>query len=126
MNFIKLFESFNSIQQDIKDILWEIANDNNFHVKVREISRGPNKLIVTLGDELYDLDMVAIDTNKYVDEFIRLKEYMEMNGYKFNSISYDERGELVFPKTLYGLKGEKLFNHLFEIPITNYIRIYFK
>lgn len=126
MNFIKLFEDFNSIQQDVKDILWEIANDNGFDVKVREISRGLNKLIVTLGDELYDLDMVAIDTNKYVDEFLRLKEYMEMNGFKFSSISYDERGEIVYPKTLYGLKDEELFNHLFEIPITNYIRIYFK
>ena len=75
MNFIKLFENFNSIEQDIKDILWEISNDHNFDVKVREISIAstPNRLLVTLGDQLYDLDMVAIDTNKYVDEFLRLK-----------------------------------------------------
>lgn len=127
MNFIKLFEKYNYIEEDIKEILWEVSQDNGIHVKVGEISRGLNKLIVTLGDELYDLDIVAINVNKYVNEFLTLNDYMKVNGFKLNDISYDERGELIYLKKLYHIEDEEeLLNHLFQIPVTSYIRIYFK
>lgn len=126
MNYIKLFENFNSLSDDIKDILSELSDKESAEVKVRQIERGPNKIIVTIGNELTDLDMISINPLKYQDEFLRLKDFMELNGYKFSSISYDDRGDIKFPKTELGLKGEELFDHLFSIYQTNYIRFYFK
>lgn len=48
MNYIKLFEIFNSLFDDIKDILSEISDKESAEVKVRQIKRGPNKIIVTI------------------------------------------------------------------------------
>ena len=122
MNYIKLFENFDLLSSDIKDILWEISYDNKIDINVRKISTGPNKLIVTLSNSKSH----GIDVNKYKDDFLRLREYTIINGYQFSSISYDKGGETIYPKILYKLKEKELFNYLFEIPITNYIRLYFK
>lgn len=126
MKTIKLFENFNSLSDDIKDILIEISDIEKAYINVREIKMGPNKIIVTIGDELADLDMISINPSKYKDEFLRLKDFMELNDYEFSSISYDDSGDIKFPKTELGLKGEELFDHLFSIYETNYIRFYFK
>lgn len=129
MKWIKLFENFENISSDIKDILIDIIDDNpnsinrgssNVTINSREIGGGYNRIVIMISTE------DKINLSKYKDEILRLDEYLEKKGYVFSSFSYYGNSGIIYPKIVYHIKGRELFNKLLDIGPTRLINIYYK
>ena len=83
---------------------------------------------VRLGDEYADLDMISIVPKDNKDEFLRVYDYMESEGYDFSSMSYDFAGDIVILKIVdIGLGIDAFSNHLFNgIDETCYLKLFFR
>lgn len=133
MKWIKLFENFENISSDIKDILIDMMDDNpnsinrdssNVSINCIQKEENKNRLIIRI-----IVNNGSIKTSKYKEDFLRLDRYLQKKGYTFSSFTFknvtDSTRNMIYPKML-GIKGEKLFNHLLNLDSTNNINIYYK
>jgi hypothetical protein len=90
MKYIKLFESYNDILQDIKDILIDLI-DLGFYVKVGQLEQlGTHEydiIRVFIMGPMYenDEDRESFNASVYMDYDLRIKDYL---GDKLNSVEY--------------------------------------
>jgi hypothetical protein len=129
--------SVEDIKSNLEDILSDFS-DNYIPVEVRNLreitilpryQHGRRSLFsITLGDEYADLDMISIVPKDNKDEFLRLYDYMESEGYDFSSMSYDFAGDIVILKIeQIGLGIDSFTNQLFNgIDETCYLKLFFR
>jgi len=110
MKYLKLFESFNSIEElinDAKDICLEL-NDNNIktdcyynHPYVADGKLHPGFITVGMekmyGDDEFSYDADILEWHQVEEAVDRLIEYFESNGWKLVSILMDG-DNLINPK----------------------------
>ena len=72
--------------------------------------------------------MISILPSDNKDEFLRVYDYMESEGYDFSSMSYDADGVVVTLRvTNIGLGIDSFSNHLFNgIDETCYLKLFFR
>jgi hypothetical protein len=118
------------IKSNIEDILSDFS-DRYIPVLVRNtISDGfvrKNVCSIALGDEYADTDMISIVPSDNKDEFLRIFDYMESEGYEFSSMSYDFGGSIIILKSVHiGLGMDAISNQLFNgIDETCYLKLFF-
>jgi hypothetical protein len=118
------------IKSNIEDILSDLS-DRYIPVLVRNtISDGfVRKTVcsIALGDEYADTDMISIVPSDNKDEFLRIFDYMESEGYEFSSMSYDFGGSIIILKSVHiGLGMDAISNQLFNgIDETCYLKLFF-
>ena len=127
--------SIEDIKGNLEDILSDFS-DRYIPVEVRSIERlglhGESSLCsIYLGDEYADRDMISIVPSDNKDEFLRIYDYMESEGYDFSSISYDSpgvSGDIVTLKVVdIGLGIDAFSNQLFNgIDETCYLVLFFR
>ena len=123
--------SVEDIKSNIEDILSELS-DRYIPVEVRNTTVDRKTVCsIRLGDEYADLDMISIVPKDNKDEFLRIYDYMESEGYDFSSMSYDSpgvSGDIVTLKVVdIGLGIDAFSNHLFNgIDETCYLKLFFR
>jgi hypothetical protein len=130
--------SVEDIKSNIEDILSDFS-DRYIPVDVFLSTVVCQKVCsIQLGDvyeeislEYADLDMIRIVPKDNKDEFLRIYDYMESEGYDFSSISYDSpgvSGDIVTLRIVdIGLGIDAFSNHLFNgIDETCYLKLFFK
>ena len=141
-HYLKRFNESNTDESSVEDIksnLEEILSDFSdryIPVEVRSVERlglhgGSSLLTIQLGDEHADRDMISIVPSDNKDEFLRIYDYMESEGYDFSSMSYDYPGvygDIVTLKVVdIGLGIDAFSNQLFNgIDQTCYLVLFFK
>lgn len=131
---MKHLRKFNesSSPEDIKSNLEDIFidfSDRHIPVEVRHTTVTKTMVCsVRLGDEYADLDMISIVPKDNKDEFLRVYDYMESEGYDFSSMSYDFAGDIVILKIAQiGLGIDSFSNQLFNgIDETCYLKLFFR
>lgn len=137
MKYIKTYKLFESIYMDydsiddIRDILSDMSDDG---IEVKSNIREDDRIIISIGDEFADLDMLSIDVLKYEDTLLRAIEYIESKGYRFIVFTYDYRGVMQIVRdgeTNANINGEQFKIELTTMlinntPPTNYLRLFFK
>lgn len=120
--------SIEYIKSNLEDILSDFS-DNYIPVEIRHTSVDRKTVCsIALGDEYADLDMISILPSDNKDEFLRIYDYMESEGYDFSSISYDTDGVVVTLRvTNIGLGRDAFSNQLFNgIDETCYLKLFFR
>ena len=120
--------SVEDIKSNLEDILSDFS-DNYIPVEIRHTTVTKTMVCsVRLGDEYADLDMISIVPKDNKDEFLRVYDYMESEGYDFSSMSYDFAGDIVILKIAdIGLGIDAFSNHLFNgIDETCYLKLFFR
>ena len=120
--------SVEDIKSNLEDILSDFS-DNYIPVEIRHTTVTKTMVCsVRLGDEYADLDMISIVPKDNKDEFLRVYNYMESEGYDFSSMSYDFAGDIVILKIVdIGLGIDAFSNHLFNgIDETCYLKLFFR
>jgi hypothetical protein len=123
--------SVEDIKSNIEDILSELS-DRYIPVDVFLSTVVCQKVCsIQLGDEYADRDMISIVPKDNKDEFLRVYDYMESEGYDFSSISYDSSGvsgDIVTLRIVdIGLGIDAFSNHLFNgIDETCYLKLFFR
>ena len=123
--------SVEDIKSNLEDILSDFS-DNYIPVEIRHTSVDRKTVCsVALGDEYADLDMIRIVPKDNKDEFLRIYDYMESEGYDFSSMSYDSpgvSGDIVTLRIVdIGLGIDAFSNHLFNgIDETCYLKLFFR
>ena len=127
--------SVEDIKSNIEDILSELS-DRYIPVDVFLSTVVCQKVCsIQLGDEYADRDMISIVPKDNKDEFLRVYDYMESEGYDFSSISYDSPGvsgdwsiNIVTLRIVdIGLGIDAFSNHLFNgIDETCYLKLFFR
>ena len=75
--------SVEDIKSNLEDILSDFS-DNYIPVEIRHTTVTKTMVCsVRLGDEYADLDMISIVPKDNKDEFLRVYDYMESEGYDF-------------------------------------------
>jgi len=132
MKYLRKFNEELSSEEDIKRNLEDIFidfSDRHIPVEVRHTTVGRKTVCsIRLGDEYADLDMISILPSDNKDEFLRVYDYMESEGYDFSSMSYDFGGDIVTLKVVdIGLGIDAFSNQLFNgIDETCYLKLYFR
>lgn len=137
MRWLKSYKLFESSVKDIKSNLEYILSDfsdNYIPIEIRHTEfRRKTVCSVQLGNEYADLDIIRIVPKDNKDEFLRIYDYMESEGYVYSSMSYDFDGNIVISKFLdesvnIGLGGIDAFsNQLFNvIDETCYLKLFFR
>jgi hypothetical protein len=72
--------------------------------------------------------MISIVPSDNKDEFLRIFDYMESEGYEFSSMSYDFAGSIIILKSVnIGLGMDAISNQLFNgIDETCYLKLFFR
>ena len=120
--------SVEDIKSNLEDILSDFS-DNYIPVEIRHTTVTKTMVCsVRLGDEYADLDMISIVPKDNKDEFLRVYDYMESEGYDFSSMSYDFAGDIVILKIAQiGLGIDAFSNNLFNgIDETCYLKLFFR
>ena len=130
--------SVEDIKSNLEDILSDFS-DRYIPVEVRSIERlglhgGSSLCSIYLGDEYADRDMISIVPSDNKDEFLRIYDYMESEGYDFSSMSYDYPSQSHFGDDIVtlgivdiGLGIDAFSNHLFNgIDETCYLKLFFR
>ena len=120
--------SVEDIKSNLEDILSDFS-DNYIPVEIRHTTVTKTMVCsVRLGDEYADLDMISIVPKDNKDEFLRVYDYMESEGYDFSSMSYDFAGDIVILKIVdIGLGIDSFSNQLFNgIDETCYLKLFFR
>lgn len=120
--------SVEDIKSNLEDILSDFS-DNYIPVEIRHTTVTKTMVCsVRLGDEYADLDMISIVPKDNKDEFLRVYDYMESEGYDFSSMSYDFAGDIVILKIAQiGLGIDSFSNQLFNgIDETCYLKLFFR
>jgi hypothetical protein len=127
--------SVEDMKSNIEDILSELS-DRYIPVDVFLSTVVCQKVCsIQLGDEYADLDMIRIVPKDNKDEFLRIYDYMESEGYDFSSMSYDSSGvsgdwsiNIVTLRIVdIGLGIDAFSNHLFNgIDETCYLKLFFR
>jgi len=120
--------SVEDIKSNIEDILSELS-DRYIPVEVRNTTVDRKTVCsIRLGDEYADLDMISILPSDNKDDFLRVYDYMESEGYDFSSMSYDADGVVVTLRvTNIGLGIDAFSNQLFNgIDETCYLKLFFR
>ena len=120
--------SVEDIKSNLEDILSDFS-DNYIPVEIRHTTVTKTMVCsVRLGDEYADLDMISIVPKDNKDEFLRVYDYMETEGYDFSSMSYDFAGDIVILKIAQiGLGIDSFSNQLFNgIDETCYLKLFFR
>ena len=130
MKYLRKFNesSVEDIKGNLEDILSDFS-DRYIPVEVRHTSVDRKTVCsVALGDEWADLDMIRILPSDNKDEFLRVYDYMESEGYDFSSIIYDFSGDVVTLRvTNIGLGIDAFSNYLFNgIDETCYLKLFFR
>ena len=128
------------IKSNIEDIFIDFS-DRHIPVEVRYV-KSSNIWIngwpafalcsITLGDDIFGLErMISIVPKDNKDEFLRIYDYMESEGYDFSSMSYYSpgvSGDIVTLKLVdIGLGIDAFSNHLFNgIDETCYLKLFFR
>ena len=126
MKKIKKFKIFEStidsdeeIQQTIKEILIPVQDSTrkDLNINIRIVNY---LLIIILGSRLIyttNDDKLTFNTKgDNMDEFLRLKYYLEINNYKFYKLNCDSTDSYI---------DSKSFDDLFNMNKINYIKLYF-
>ena len=120
--------SVEDIKSKLEDILSDFS-DTYIPVEIRHTTVTKTMVCsVRLGDEYADLDMISIVPKDNKDEFLRVYDYMESEGYDFSSMSYDFAGDIVILKIAQiGLGIDSFSNQLFNgIDETCYLKLFFR
>ena len=120
--------SVEDIKSNLEDMLSDFS-DNYIPVEIKHTTVDRKTVCsVRLGDEWADLDMISILPSDNKDEFLRVYDYMESEGYDFSSIIYDFSGDVVTLRvTNIGLGIDAFSNHLFNgIDETCYLKLFFR
>ena len=123
--------SVEDIKSNLEDILSDFS-DNYIPVEIKHTTVDRKTVCsVALGDEWADLDMIRILPSDNKDEFLRIYDYMESEGYDFSSMSYDSpgvSGDIVTLRIVdIGLGIDAFSNHLFNgIDETCYLKLFFR
>ena len=133
MKYLRKFNesSVEDIKSNLEDILSDFS-DNYIPVEIKHTTVDRKTVCsVRLGDEYADLDMIRIVPKDNKDEFLRIYDYMESEGYDFSSMSYDSPGVSGDIVTLgivdIGLGIDAFSNHLFNgIDETCYLKLFFR
>jgi hypothetical protein len=139
MRYLRKFNEELSSEEDIKRNLEDILidfSDRHIPVIVRHtISDGFSRgcyhayyYSIALGDEHADIDMISIVPSDNKDEFLRIFDYMESEGYEFSSMSYDFGGSIIILNSVHiGLGMDAISNQLFNgIDETCYLKLFFR
>jgi hypothetical protein len=132
MKHLRKFNEELSSEEDIKRNLEDIFidfSDRHIPVEVRHTTVDRKTVCsVRLGDEYADLDMISILPSDNKDEFLRVYDYMESEGYDFSTIIYDFDGtEIILKAVNIGLGIDAFSNHLFNgIDETCYLKLFFR
>ena len=122
------------IKSNIEDIFIDFS-DRHIPVEVRHTTVDRKTVCsIALGDEYADLDMIRIVPKDNKDEFLRIYDYMESEGYDFSSMSYDYPSQSHFGDDIVtlgivdiGLGIDAFSNHLFNgIDETCYLKLFFR
>jgi hypothetical protein len=116
------------IKSNLEDILIDFS-DRHIPVEVRHTTVDRKTVCsIRLGDEYADLDMISILPSDNKDEFLRVYDYMESEGYDFSSIIYDIDGDTSMSGIVnIGLGIDSYSNHLFNgIDETCYLKLFFR
>ena len=121
------------IKSNIEDIFIDFS-DRHIPVEVTHRIIPCQFFSVALGDEYADLDMIRIVPKDNKDEFLRIYDYMESEGYDFSSMSYDYPSQSHFGDDIVtlrivdiGLGIDAFSNHLFNgIDETCYLKLFFR
>jgi hypothetical protein len=119
------------LKRNLEDIFIDFS-DRYIPVEVRHTSVDRKTVCsIALGDEYADLDMISIVPKDNKDEFLRVYDYMESEGYDFSSMSYDSpgvSGDIVTLKLVdIGLGIDAFSNQLFNgIDETCYLKLFFR
>ena len=125
--------SVEDIKSNLEDILSDFS-DNYIPVEIRHTTVTKTMACsIALGDEYAEtsskrLNMISIVPKDNKDEFLRLYDYMESEGYDFSSMSYDFAGDIVILKIeQIGLGIDSFSNQLFNgIDETCYLKLFFR
>ena len=126
--------SVEDIKSNLEDILSDFS-DNYIPVEIKHTTVDRKTVCsVRLGDEWADLDMISILPSDNKDEFLRIYDYMESEGYDFSSMSYDYPSQSHFGDDIVtlrivdiGLGIDAFSNHLFNgIDETCYLKLFFR
>jgi hypothetical protein len=121
------------LKRNLEDIFIDFS-DRYIPVEVRHTSVDRKTVCsIALGDEYAEtsskrLHMISIVPKDNKDEFLRLYDYMESEGYDFSSMSYDFAGDIVILKIeQIGLGIDSFSNQLFNgIDETCYLKLFFR
>jgi hypothetical protein len=116
------------IKSNLEDIFIDFS-DRHIPVEVRHTTVGRKTVCsIRLGDEYADLDMISILPSDNKDDFLRVYDYMESEGYDFSTIIYDFDGnEIILSAVNIGLGIDSYSNHLFNgIDETCYLKLFFR
>jgi hypothetical protein len=132
MKHLRKFNEELSSEEDIKRNLEDIFidfSDRHIPVEVRHTTVDRKTVCsIRLGDEYADLDMISILPSDNKDEFLRVYDYMESEGYDFSTIIYDFDGtEIILKAVNIGLGIGSFSNQLFNgIDETCYLKLFFR
>jgi hypothetical protein len=133
MKYLRKFNesSVEDVKSNLEDILSDFS-DNYIPVEIKHTTVDRKTVCsVRLGDEYADIDMIRIVPKDNKDEFLRIYDYMESEGYDFSSMSYDSpgvSGDIVTLRIVdIGLGIDAFSNHLFNgIDETCYLKLFFR
>ena len=127
----KIFENIDEISQNINDIFIELKDKNpKVRIVTDRITGGPNKLKITFND--YSGPTIRIRMGDIKDELIRLRDYLEMEGYQFVTFNYVERGVIKYARSEFSgnggwaRKSSDMFKYLFDIYSVDNLHLYFR
>ncbi len=139
MKHLKKFNEELSSEEDIKRNLEDILidfSDRHIPVIVRNtISDGfvkKNICSIALGDEHSDITEISIIPKDNEDDFLRVFDYMESEGYQFSSMSYEFSGSAIVLRAVdiektFGSGMDAISNQLFNgIDETCYLKLFFR
>lgn len=120
----KLFESVDEIKSIITDILRDNVLDKDIPLEIfirNYASMFSDKyyevIKVQIGDELADFDDFIIKVDELKDDIITITNYLKDEGYRYNTYSYEDRGNIK------GNMGDVLDSVGLE---TNYLSLFYK
>jgi len=130
--FNEELSSTEEIKRNLEDILIDFS-DRHIPVDVHmTVTHRPKRYIgceITLGTEpMFVVNRDIFITSDYKDEFLRVFDYMESEGYDFSSLMYEFKGEIQTLRiTNIGLGIDAISNQLFNgIDETCYLNLYFR
>jgi hypothetical protein len=120
----KVFESVDEIKSIITDILRDNVLDKDIPLEIfirnyRDIDyNNPIEVVkIQIGDELADFDDFIIKVDELKDDIITITNYLKDEGYRYNTYSYEDRGNVK------GNMGDVLESVGLE---TNYLSLFYK
>jgi hypothetical protein len=120
--------SVEDIKSNLEDIFIDFS-DRHIPVEVTHRIIPCQFFSIALGDDIFGLErMISIVPKDNKDEFLRVYDYMESEGYDFSSMSYDSSGDIVTLRIVdIGLGIDSFSNHLFNgIDETCYLKLFFR